>query len=183
MPSAEDRSLAASTKPAAGGSTILDPPTRAPPRIPDFAQIELPAPRSATFFLDSTLPTPASPESTASNEIPSFYYSDDEDDEEDDGYQLPSLGAGIGGTDSFDVRFGKTLSTYSLPLTSEPADKLAVEEPARAQLGSPALVARNGTDVPMGNTSLLASPIPNSGLDELVNELGWIAGVINGKAA
>ncbi|OIW34014.1 hypothetical protein CONLIGDRAFT_569183 [Coniochaeta ligniaria NRRL 30616] len=183
MPSAEDSSLAASTGPAVVESTIIGPATRAPPRIPDFAQMELPAPGSETFSFDPTLLTPASPESTASNEIPSFYYSDDEDEDEDDGYQLPSLEGGIGATDSFDTRFGKTLSTYSLPLTSDPADKLAVEEPATSQLGSPALVARNGTDVPVGNTSMLTSPIPNSGLDELVNELGWIADIINGTSA
>ncbi|KAH8910253.1 hypothetical protein BR93DRAFT_469390 [Coniochaeta sp. PMI_546] len=183
MPCAEDASQATVSEPAVVESIVPEPPTRAPPSIPDFAQIKLPAPSSNTFFLDSPLLTPASPESTASNEIPSFYYSDDEGEEEDDGYQLPSLGLGIGGTDSFNVRFGKTLSTYSLPLASEPTDKLAAEEPATAQLGSPALVARNGTDVPVGNTSLLASPIPNSGLDELVNELGWMADLINGKAA
>lgn len=184
MPSAEDRSVAASTEPAVVESTVIEPPTRAPPRIPEFARIELPPRSSETFLLDSSLLTPASPESTASNEIPSFYYSDDEDEDDDDGYQLLSRDvSGIGGTDSFDVRFGRTLSTYSLPLTSDRAnDKLAVEEPATAQLGSPALVARNGTDVPVGNTALLTSPIPNSGLDELVSELGWIADIINGKS-
>lgn len=187
MPSAEDRSVATSTEPAVVESTVIEPPTRAPPRIPDFARIELPSRSSETFFLESSLLTPASPESTASNEIPSFYYSDDEDDEDDDGYQLPSRDvSGIGGTDSFDARFGRTLSTYSLPpLASDRAnDKLAAAEgPATAQLGSPALVARNGTDVPVGNTALLTSPIPNSGLDELVSELGWIADIINGKSA
>lgn len=181
MPSLEDGHQTAATQPPAVEPTIVEPPTRAPPRIPDFAQVELSAPRFETFFIDSTAPTPASPESTASNEIPSFYYSDDEDEEEDDRYQLPSLEPGPADTDYFSGRFSKTLSTYSLPLTSDPDDKLVADEPATTQLGSPTLVARNGADVPVGNTSLLTSPISNSGLDELVSELGWMAGII-GKA-
>ena len=180
MPGLEDATHT-SPEPAAINSTILAPPTRAAPRIPDFAPIDLPKHTPETFFLDPTVLTPASPESTASNDIPSFYHSDDEDEQDDDGPQLPQLGARLAGTDYFSGRFSKTLSAYSLPLASDPGDKLAAEEPATNQLGSPALVARNGTDVPVGNTSLLASPIPNSGLDELVSELGWMAGII-GKA-
>jgi hypothetical protein len=126
---------------------------------------------------------PTSPESIASNDIPSFYYSDDDDEDEEDEYQLPSLDMGLGDTNSFHGDFGTTLSTYSLPLTSDTVEKLAVDEPSTTQLGSPALVARNGTDVPVGDTSLLAGPNPNSGLDELVNELGWIADIINCKRA
>jgi hypothetical protein len=173
------------TEQAVVESAIPAPPTRAPPRIPEFARIDLPKPRSETFLLDSSVLMPASPESTASNEIPSFYHSDNEEgeDEEDDGYHLPQPVAGSANdADYFNGRFSKTLSTYSLPLASDPAEKLAAEEPpTTTQLGSPALVARNGTDVPVGNTSLLTSSIPNSGLDDLVSELGWIANII-GKA-
>ncbi|KAB5557939.1 hypothetical protein GE09DRAFT_1221078 [Coniochaeta sp. 2T2.1] len=175
MPFMDD---ATTPEPAVEESSALAPPTRTPPRIPEFAQIEFPPPpTSETFFIDSNLLTPASPESTASNDIPSFYYSDDEEDE-DESYQLPAVEKCLGDTDSFQQRFSKSLSTYSLPLTSDPADKLAVEEPATTQLGSPALV----TEIPAGNPSLLTSPIASSGLEELVTELGWMADFI-GKTA
>lgn len=96
---------------------------------------------------------------------------------------MPSLEVGFGGTDSFKERFGKTLSTYSLPLTSDTADKLAVEEPTTTHIVSPAPVARDGTDAPVSNTPLLASPMPQSGVNELVKELGWMANFISGRAA
>lgn len=156
---------------------MVEPPTRALPRIPDFAEFELPASRSQTFFRDTIMVTPASPESTASNDLPSFYHSDSEGDEEDDAYQLPPLEAGAGDADYFSSRFSKALSTYSLPLTSDPADKLVMDQPPTAQSASPALVARNDRDLPLGsNPSLLTSPIPDSGLDGLMSELGWIIG-------
>jgi hypothetical protein len=122
--------------------------------------------------------TPASPESTTSNDIPSFYNSGDEEDEPDDedAYPLPALGLGLS------ANLGSSLSTYSLPLTSDTVKKSPVQEQnALKSTGSSELIARNGKSV-HGNTPLLTSPIPHSGLDELMNELGWMVGFIRGKS-
>ncbi|KAM7196036.1 hypothetical protein V8F20_007230 [Naviculisporaceae sp. PSN 640] len=114
-------------------------------------------------------------------------------------------GIGIGGVD-LARNLNATLSTYSLPQSSDhpnamqkqkqhqAAEKLSLVVPPSAfdrghthkhlntnTLGSPALVARgSGADeVPLGNNNLLlTSPIPNSGLDDLINELGWMADII-----
>ncbi|KAK4211957.1 hypothetical protein QBC37DRAFT_203712 [Rhypophila decipiens] len=172
-------------------------PTRPPPSVPIAA---------ARFSLseNSSLYSPQSPRSPGSNSLPSFYHSDDEDD---DDYYIPApqhedyaplSPLGCGGTDSMAARnLDATLSTYSLPQTSDPnqqqkkQEKLSLVVPPsssfsnnhRNTLGSPALVARgNGADeVPqMGsnNLLLLTSPIPNSGLDDLIHELGWMADII-----
>jgi hypothetical protein len=131
---------------------------------------------------------PTSPESPGSNDPPSFYHSEDEDEDDDDAvwtnddewFPWPKQSKAT--ADSPSRMLGATLSTYSLPQSS--GGKLSVEERTpMAKMGSPALVARNGNDdVPVGNTSLLTNPIPNSGLDDLVSELSWIADVIHGKS-
>lgn len=121
--------------------------------------------------------TPASPESTASNDIPSFYNSDDEDDEEEDeaAYPLPAIGLGLSAT------LDSSLSTYSLPLTSDTVKKSPMaEQGAPKSTCSAELIARNGKSV-HGNTPFLTSPIPQSGLDELMNELGWMADFLRGR--
>lgn len=183
FPSGE-MTLTPPSKPQTSNYSRPAPPTRSPPRVPHVAPVIIPSPGPGTSFYDPDLMTPNSPQSTASNDIPSFYNSDDEDEDEaeEDGYPLQALGLGLGGVDSFAGNLGSSLSTYSLPLTSDTITKPVVQQQTiTTNPSSPALVCRNGNDVPAGNTSLLTSPIPNSGLDELMNELNWMADFIHGK--
>jgi len=167
------------------------PPTRTPPRLPspvigeDFPQ--------SRFSISSV----ESMESPNSADIPSFWDSDSEDEEDDGpmsmddeegGFPFPSMGRSTTTTTTTDemAPFGRSTATlasfsgYSLPRTSvEGGDKLAIDAPAQP-LRSPAILARNGNEMPVGNTSLLATPTA-SGLDDLVHELGWMADVISGK--
>ena len=167
-------------------------PTRPPPSIP----MAMAVPQSRFSFSDASFYSPQSPRSPGSNSLPSFYHSDDEDDEDlparyEDFVPLSgaaAVGSPTSNADSFARNLTATLSTYSLPQTSDQPGKLSLVVPSslshHTALGSPAIVARgNGADdVPVGNTSLLTSPIPNSGLDDLMNELGWMADVIRGKS-
>lgn len=156
---------------------------RSPPRLP---QMTIASPRSGTSFYDPELMTPTSPQSTTSNEIPSFYNSDNEYDEdaEDENYPLHAIGLGLGGVDSFNKNKNLSggLSTYSLPMTADTIKKPVMQQQtSKTGSGSPEIICRDGNDVPAGNTSLLTCQIPNAGLDELMNELGWMAGFIHGK--
>lgn len=165
-------------------------PTSSVSRLPRLEQLDLAQlhePRSH-FSLDSSLYSPSSPKSPDSTSLPSFCHSDNDDDDDE---PSPSIREGEGAASSavaIQRNVEASLSTYSLPqsrigakqtLSDGNATTVAASVPP---FGSPAVVARNGTDVPVGTTSLLASPVPDSGLDDLVNELGWIADVI-GKAS
>jgi hypothetical protein len=170
-------------------------PARRPPSVPRLEHVNLPPPTSH-FSYDSSYYSPTSPQSPDSSTPPPFYHSDEEDDgssarDESDFFPSPPMNctepdAEIPGTASgpFTRSLGAALSTYSLPRSSAGNDDSKtnhLQGTVRNTLGSPALVARNSTDVPVGNTSLLASPIPDAGLDDLVSELSWMAGAIHGK--
>jgi hypothetical protein len=163
------------------------PPTRSPPGVPQL-EVTAPIPQSRFSFSDASFYSQNSPRSPDSHSLPSFYHSEDEDDElfsthDEEAIALPRSEPTVDARSSFVRDLDAALSTYSLPQlsTSDAAGKLSVV--TQPPIGSPALVARDGTDVPVGNTCLLTSPIPNSGLEELVNELGWMADVIRGKDA
>ncbi|RKU48048.1 hypothetical protein DL546_007874 [Coniochaeta pulveracea] len=156
-------------------TSVAVPPTCSPVHV---ASVTIQSPRMGTSFYEPDLTTPTSPQSTASNEIPSFYNSDDEDDDEEDeeAYPLPAVGLGLG------ANAGSSISTYSLPLTSDTGKKSAVQEQSAAKSAcSPELLARGGAKV-HGSIPFLTSPIPHSGLDELMYELGWMSDFIRGKS-
>lgn len=127
--------------------------------------------------LDLSVPTlslvdTSSPQSPV-NSPPAFYHSDNEDEDdtpEEDLLPLPMLDYSTARkTSAGSVR--STLSTYSLPQSSSP-----VEEKCKSSL----MVPRIETNISVSQTSFLNSPTPNSGLEELMNELGWMAEAIRG---
>jgi len=161
------------------------PPTRPPPMVPQLDLVPEPVPHSRFSFSDASFCSQLSPQSPDSNSPPSFYHSEDEDDEitssnEEESVALPGILSTMGARSSFVRDLDAALSTYSLPPppTHETEKLRVVTETAS---GDAALLASDG--VVGGNTSLLTSPIPNSGLEDLVTELGWMADVIRGKDA
>ncbi|KAK0711654.1 hypothetical protein B0H67DRAFT_298145 [Lasiosphaeris hirsuta] len=169
------------------------PPTRCPPQVPHLTSLPAVVMTSRFSFSDASYYSPNSPQSPDSNSLPSFYHSEDDDDEdndvlssnEEDVLNLPRIESKASARSSFGRDLDAALSCYSLPRSPiQDGGKLSVvTQPSLGPLGSPALLARDGTDVPVGDTSLLTSPIPNSGLEDLLNELGWMAEVIRGKDA
>lgn len=140
----------------------------------------------SSFFIDEELTSPQSP---TDNDIPSFYHSEAEDDDEDfasskDGseslpYQ-PLQGLVFGHDSSLELSLANAFAGYSLPRNSMDNAKVT-REPVLQALGSPALIAaRTGAELPAGTTSLLGAPA-RSIVDDLVNELSWIADVIQDK--
>ena len=163
-------------------------PTRTAPTVP-FPEVEA-ACYQSRFSIDSSVcsedDAPHSPESPS---LPSFYYSESEDEDTLSANEYATLSLPPPATTHAQTHpaiarnLEATLSTYSLPkATVDEGKSTANTQLSLETFGSPALVARNGNDVPLGNTSLLTSPIPDSGLEELVNELSWMADIISGKA-
>ncbi|KAH6850368.1 hypothetical protein B0I37DRAFT_112779 [Chaetomium sp. MPI-CAGE-AT-0009] len=144
-------------------------PTRTPPRLPTL-NTALPAKHDPSFPLSALCPE--SPDSTSP---PGFYLSDADDDdyEEDEAANDEDvLGAAPVQKNPFARNIAATLSTYSLPRTAgTDAGKLA----------APAAAAGQQSAVP--GSLVLTSPIPDAGLGELVNELGWMAEAIGGRYA
>ncbi|KAK0621150.1 hypothetical protein B0T17DRAFT_495008 [Bombardia bombarda] len=164
--------------------TVPAAPTRPPPPVPHALSVTVPGPQSYFSFSDYGIFSHNSPKSPGSNSLPSFYHSEDDEEEDVSAYDGDVRKPQTLAKRNFDA----TLSTYSLPRSS-------LQDDAAVKLGSsvvnvasasPTIVARgDGTDdvVPfqVGNTSsLLTSHIPNSGLDNLLSELGWMANVIRG---
>jgi hypothetical protein len=160
------------------------PPTRTPPRIPTALHIPQPTPvidyQKSWFSPDSVPTSPVSPDT------PSFDHSEGEEDEsnEDESViQEAAAAAARSRRDAFASNLAASLSTYSLPRSSG-ADKLLADIPAAPFTNlnnSPALLSRDGTDVPSGNAPLLAAAAADSTVGDLMSELGWMAAAIHGK--
>jgi hypothetical protein len=136
---------------------------------------------------DDGIYSPASPRSPDSHDPPSFYDSGDDDDDglsanDDEGFSIPAVGSGQNSSRPPTKNLEATLSTYSLPRTSDHCGKEDVGSSRPLQsLGSLAVITKNGNDVQLRGTSFLNSPIESPGLDDLINELGWVASAIVGN--
>ena len=163
--------------------TYSEPPSRAPPAVPSYFTENLPIPRSHfSFSSESSYTSGTNPNSPDPNELPGFCHSEDEDDGgissiDEEAFPYPPRGLGVSGH-GFDQSIAAAFAGYSLPRASVDGAKPAMGSQSPAQgMGSPALIAHNEA----GSPALLAHPLPGSGLDDLVNELGWMADVIRGK--
>ncbi|KAL2021015.1 hypothetical protein VTK56DRAFT_7670 [Thermocarpiscus australiensis] len=157
-------------------------PSRPPPQAPPLKATSGPGLQSQACFSALTFCSRDSPRSPDSESVPGFYHSEDEEDDDapsgdyEESAPLPETDPILPREKGLFVRnFIATLSTYSLPQTAGTEGKLSAAE--QSSLGA------LGTDASIGNTSLLTSPIPDPGLDDLVRELRWIADFIDGKHA
>ncbi|RYP64707.1 hypothetical protein DL771_008664 [Monosporascus sp. 5C6A] len=136
------------------------------------------------FVVSTTSPRQTSPTSRSieSKGRSSCSFLDDSDDDdyddnlssnEDEFYSPQQAGA-----NGKKVQPRRTpFTNYSLPYHTAKSNKHFDSHP-QPNYGSPALVARNDNGVPVGNTNLLSLPSIDSGLDDLANEISWIADVI-----
>jgi hypothetical protein len=156
---------------------------------PKLSAIDLDCPPSRfSISSDSSLGSPASPSSPA--EMQSFFDTDDEDEDEDEDEGLSSNESdrlsfqplSLPSTRHPSYEQTSTLFTgYSLPETASGQAKNSLDvQPAFASISSPALLARDDSSVAVGSPTLLTAPI-DAGLDDFVNELGWMVDVIRGK--
>jgi hypothetical protein len=131
------------------------PPTRPAPRAPLL---------NISPFSNIRSPFSLSPESPDSTSPPGFYHSEvdeDIDEEEEDDDEMPTATQQTNNPNPFARNFNASLSTYSLPKTAGTEGKLST--------------------VQTSPVALLNSPIPDSGLGDLMTELGWMADLIRGE--
>ncbi|KAI5863090.1 hypothetical protein GGS23DRAFT_596858 [Durotheca rogersii] len=169
---------------------------------PRAATIEVDIPRSR--FSLSTAASPTSPQSAESRDRSQYSFFDDSEDSDDDDddevlsnadesfviqgtREEPSTDANADARRSVPKKHAYAPFTGCYRLPSHPAH-LQGEKPldatrgnAPAALGSPDLLARIDGDGPLGNAGLLSRPGLDAGLDDLVNDMGWMADVIQPK--
>ncbi|KAI1492135.1 hypothetical protein F5X96DRAFT_425260 [Biscogniauxia mediterranea] len=151
-------------------------------RIPDF-KLDIPSSHLSFSTISSGLGSPTSLQSTESRDFSqvSFYDEDLDDDEEQQQQKSRQLEQ-----PKKDRRYAiqEPFTGYSLP--QAPAADKAKAAPLNTShisvtaLGSPALLARNeaGVAAAAGSTSILSRPGYDSGLDDLVSDMSWMADVI-----
>lgn len=118
------------------------------------------------------------------DETPSFYDSNDDDDvlSSNDGDVGVFQPLSMPGTRQQSLEETTTpFPGYSLPRGQDVPDSTKAVTPLNYNpAGSPQLIARSDTGVPMGNTSLLAAP-GDHGIDDFVSEMNWMVDIIRGK--
>ncbi|KAI0011769.1 hypothetical protein F4779DRAFT_626292 [Xylariaceae sp. FL0662B] len=148
---------------------------------PTTSNIDLDKPRSHFSFstVSSNVTSPNS-QSTDSRDFSQLSFFEETDDEDEDMVSNGDEFFLIQGTrQSIDKHPRIPFTGYSLPQPAMHSDKHPnTGSIPMTVIGSPALVARNENDVPVGNTNLLSRTGIDGGLDDLVSEMGWIADVI-----
>ncbi|KAI0382858.1 hypothetical protein F5Y04DRAFT_279633 [Hypomontagnella monticulosa] len=154
-------------------------PTDVPPIMTNFA---LDAPRSHFSFstISSSVVSPNSPRSIGSRDLNQFSFFDDSEDEGEGGFSTED--------DPFTTQGSRRPSERSIPKhIHSPITGYSLPQPTSGEKHlntgstSPDLVARLDSGVALGNPNLLGRPGIDTGLDDLVNDMGWMADVIQPK--
>ncbi|KAK6950277.1 hypothetical protein Daesc_008603 [Daldinia eschscholtzii] len=147
-------------------------------------------PRSHFSFstTSSSFVSTSSPQSIESRDLNQFSFFDDSDDEKDDVFPSENepfavQGARRGSNAGRAVRKynDSPITGYSLPQTTTHEKKpLNTSRVSTTALGT-GLVTRLDSGVALSNADILSRPSIDSGLDDLVSDMGWMADVIQSK--
>ncbi len=148
--------------------------------VPPVVDVKIPR-SHFSFSTKSSRPASPTSHSVKSRDRGQHSFLDSEDDDDDC----------ISNEDGFSSQQAETkenelsqrrapFTNYSLPCHNLESKKTAGIK-SRPTFGSPELIARNENGVPVGNTNLLSLPPIDSGLEDLANEISWIADVVRPK--
>ncbi|KAF3063563.1 hypothetical protein GL218_01378 [Daldinia childiae] len=147
-------------------------------------------PRSHFSFstTSSSFVSTSSPQSTESHDLNQFSFFDETDDEREDIFPTDNGSFAVQGTRrssnagrSIHKYSDSPITSYSLPQPTMHGDKpLDTSRISTAALGTD-LDTRLDSGVAFGNTNLLGRPSIDTGLDDLVSDMGWMADVIQPK--
>ncbi|KAI1467024.1 uncharacterized protein F4812DRAFT_46082 [Daldinia caldariorum] len=147
-------------------------------------------PRSHFSFstTSSSFVSTSSPQSIESRDLNQFSFFDDSDDEKDDIFppqNEPFAAQGIRRSSNAGRGIRKhndsPITEYSLPQsTSHEGEPLNTSRISTTALGT-GLVTRLDSGVVLSNTDLLSHQSIDTGLDDLVSDMGWMADVIQPK--
>ncbi|KAI1761716.1 hypothetical protein GGR53DRAFT_522153 [Hypoxylon sp. FL1150] len=153
---------------------------------PGLVDMKLDLPRSHFSFstTSSSLVSPASPRSPESRDLSQYSFFDESDDEGEDVFsnsdESSIQGARLSNDESRRIpkHIRSPITGYSLPRQATHNDKpIDTSRISPAPLGSPDLVTR----VDSGNVGLLSQPGADTGLEDLVTDMGWMADAIQSK--
>ncbi|KAI3336737.1 hypothetical protein HD806DRAFT_474648 [Xylariaceae sp. AK1471] len=143
---------------------------------------------STVSAASSSMASPASPQSNLSLGLSQFSFFDDSDDDEDlasyecDGVLLTDADCehdADNGASKLEME--APITSYSLPRASTYKKKHSSTNHILPSVESPALVARNDNGVPVGTSNVFSLPNVDIGLEDLVNDMNWMADVIRQK--
>lgn len=149
---------------------------------PELVDIKLDLPRSHFSFstTSSSLVSPASPRSTESRDLSQYSFFDESDDEGEDVFSNSDESSIQGARRSNDEsrripkHIRSPITGYSLPQPMSQNDKpIDAGRISTAPLGSPDLITSTG--------GLLSRPGADTGLEDLVTDMGWMADAIQPK--
>ncbi|OTA89657.1 hypothetical protein M434DRAFT_34181 [Hypoxylon sp. CO27-5] len=164
---------------ASATSQPIDVPSKKP-------TIDSDAPQSH-FSYSTTSSSLASPQSMKSRDPNQISFFDDSDNESEDAFpnedeSFMLQGDRRGSERGIPKHIHSPITGYSLPQPGTLSEKyLDTSRLPTAALGSPDLVARLDSGVSLGNANILGRPGMDAGLDDLVNDMGWMADVIQPK--
>ncbi|KAI1104231.1 hypothetical protein F4804DRAFT_307794 [Jackrogersella minutella] len=158
--------------------------------LPRMATIGLDVPRSHFSYstTSSTLVSPVSSRSVESRDLNQYSFFDDSDDDdenedvfpaENESFPIQGTGRGNEVNRIIPKHLNSPITGYSLPQPATHNEKhLDATRIPTASLGSPELVTRLDSGVSLSNTNLLGRPGLDPGLEDLVNDMGWMADAI-----
>ncbi|KAI1143910.1 hypothetical protein F5Y05DRAFT_362977 [Hypoxylon sp. FL0543] len=162
---------------------VTSNPIDVPSQVPNM-DFDLPRSHFSYSTTASSLVSSQSVESRDYNQISFFDDSDDESEEvfsnEDESGMFRETRRGS--ERSIPKNIHSPITGYSLPQPGTHSEKyLDTSRLPPAALGSPDLVARLDSGVSLSNANLLGRPGIDAGLDDLVNDMGWMADAIQPK--
>lgn len=148
-------------------------------------KLDIPQLQFSLSAASSDLTSPTSLRSAISHDNSNYSFFDESNDDDDDDFMSSydddcstsqqSVGSHI------QANTNQPFAGYSLPQPKVDNQKhLAAVQDVNV-LGSPALLARSENGMPMGNATLLSVPGIDTGIDDLMNEISWMADVIQPK--
>ncbi|KAH8673930.1 hypothetical protein BX600DRAFT_433536 [Xylariales sp. PMI_506] len=148
---------------------------------PFRSQLEQPCLPPLPSIAASSIQSPTSPRSAASFDYSNYSFYDDSHDDDEDFVSVHELELESEQTPrvrGFRTSIQNNFSSYSLPRDLNNGLKSISHEDESSTLKSPELVARGENGLPMGNAALLTLDGIDTGLDDLMDEIDWIADVV-----
>ncbi|KAI8957542.1 hypothetical protein F5Y11DRAFT_82928 [Daldinia sp. FL1419] len=163
-------------------------PISVPSATADMKLDDVPRSHFSFSTTSSSFASTSSPQSIESRDLNQFSFFDESDDEREDTFPTENEPFAVQGTRrssnvgrSIRKHSDSPITGYSLPQSTMHDEKpLDTSRISTTALGTD-LVARLDSGVGLGNTELLTRPSIDSGLDDLVSDMGWMADVIQPK--
>jgi hypothetical protein len=148
-------------------------------------KLDIPQLQFSLSDASSSMTSPTSLRSAVSHDNSNYSFFDESNDDDDDfmsAYEDDcSTSQQSERSHHIKTNTNQPFTGYSLPQPKVDNQKHLATVRDTHVLGSPALLARSENGMPLGNATLLSVPGIDTGIDDLMNEISWMADVIQPK--